>query len=133
MKEQWEINVEKRRELENWVINNLPEVRKGNFIVQRFEVEVGGEVVIINKPFYKEVANKYKQEKDYPERLEIAKRAHLLIQEAKFSHYEEPRHHKGVVAVFEVYEKEIDGITYEFKVKKQEDGRFLYFLQKKKR
>lgn len=115
-------------QLESWYKSNLPETPDG----RRFKVvRMDGEEIIVNQTFYKEVINKSVQDISYTLKLEKAQNAHKLIQDAKYVRTEQPRHEKHIRAneVFKVYERTIDDITYEFKVKENSDGKFLYYMR----
>ena len=65
----------------------------------------------------------------YTDRLEKAKIAHNLIQDAKYVRTEEPQHEKHAGELFEVYERTYEDVVYELKVKATSDERILYYIK----
>ena len=119
-----------RKQLTQWYKENLPTVKIGKMEMKRFEVATPEENVltVVNRNFYEETAAKYKDSPDYPERLKLARQAHLLFPKAKYVRDEEPRDHKDA-SKFKVYEYETDGWTIEFKCKVNNDGYFLHYMR----
>lgn len=127
-----EITLRKRRaakRLEEWWKLHLPMTKHG----RRFVVQLNdGKKVVINKNFYKEEITHYPTSEWYEERLETAQYAHEHIVDAIYRRIEAPRHNKGVIKKFLVYEKRIGQSIYEFKIKEQRDGLYLHFMKNKK-
>jgi len=120
---------EAAQDLVKWYKNNLPTKKVGKFEAKRFEVQRTdiNEPVIVNKTFYNEIIGKHKEDKRYIEKLELSKKAHQLIKNAKYIHDEKPKHVKA--STVKVYEYENDGATIELKCKVNPDGVFLYYMR----
>jgi len=127
-------SVEKTEAAQNlvkWYKNNLPTKKVGKFEAKRFEVQRIDleEPIIVNSTFYKEIISKYKTDKSYVEKLELAKQAHVFIQQAEFLHSEPSKHAKA--SVFKVYQYDYNGTLLELKCKVNEDGIYLYYMKHK--
>lgn len=125
-------NKSARKELSDWYTKNLPEAKAGKFKAKRFEINTPGDKTktYINRRFYEEVSSKYKNDKQYNLRLELAREAHLLFPKAHFVRTEESQHHKDAL-YFDVYEyaDKDRGLVIEFKRKVNKDGGFLHFMR----
>jgi hypothetical protein len=115
--------------LKKWCNENLPKTMDGKFVAYRFEVTnlFIPEKVIVNKKFYGEIISKNQSDLFYLTKLELAKNAHNLFQDAIFKQFEDSIHHPE--AVFLVFTKKIEGFELEFKVKKNADGYFLHYMR----
>ncbi len=125
-------NNEAAKELESWYKQNLPTKEINGMPMRRFVVDTQyGDDIVINKNFYNELISKYKDDVAYIDKLEISRNAHRYLKNAKYTRTEEPEHEKHAGTKFKVYEKEIEGIKYEFKTKVESDGEYLYYMKRK--
>lgn len=117
-------------EIRKWAKNNLPKVMAGKFKAARFEVDVPGvdDKIVINKPFYDEVASQYTNDKKYFNRVQLSKQAHILIKDAELISIEKPKHHPQGTE-FLVFNYDKNGLKLEFKAKKNSSGIFLYYMR----
>jgi hypothetical protein len=118
------------KELTKWFGKNLPEVKVGKFIAKRFYVAhpMISDFIIINKNFYTEIIGWHREDLLYTIKLEIAKSAHILLEKAFFDRFEDSVHHAEVEA-FLVFKYDYQGLSIEFKVKKNPDGYFLHYMR----
>ncbi len=123
------------KKLVEWYKTNLPTKELNGAPTKRFVIETQyGDTVIVNKNFYNKIISSYTDDIFYQERLEIAKLSHTNLKKAKLiPRTEEPRHesHKAAEETFKVYEREIDGVVYQFKTKVNKDGEYLYYMRRK--
>lgn len=120
------------KDLEEWYKGKMPETTVGNNMARRFTVQrVDGETVIVNKTFYNKMISSYNNDLFYADKLDKARIAHNLIQDARYVRTEKPEHEKHSEEMFKVYERVYDDIVYEFKVKVTSDERFLYYMKRK--
>ena len=120
---------EAQKSLEKYYKTLLPELRDGKFIQKRLVVSTkDGVNVIINRNFYEETKNKYKDDVLYLNKLEYARHAHEMITKATLTDpnetaidYED--------AFFRVYEFVDEFYRVEMKVKCNRDGNFLHILR----
>lgn len=128
-------NTTAANDLTEWYKQNLPLKSFNGQEGKRFVVETQyGDIVIVNKNFFNEVIAQYKDDVAYQDKLEISKQAHKLIKSAKLvSKHEAPTHESHIKAgeYFKVYEKEIEGITYQIKTKVNQDGEYMYYIKRK--
>ena len=111
-----------RCQLEQWVKDNLPSTMVGKFLTRRFEVKASdGSDAIIKRDFYKETSSKHQDDPLYPVKLEYARNAHNLFENA---HYVRPE-----VSIDHPFECEDGCYRIEFKVRKNSDGNFLHILR----
>jgi len=95
-----------QKDLDNWSRHELPECMVGNSLAKRFVVNTTDNMeVIINRPFYNETINKFKNDPLYILKLEYAKKAHELIQKANLTNPNEASNDHPE-ATFRVYEYE---------------------------
>jgi hypothetical protein len=87
-----------------------------------------GQFGIINKVFYNELINKYKNDFLYVTKLEIAKSVHELFETATLVRLEKAIHHDDVEN-FWVFEREHNALKLELKVKHDKMGYFLYYMR----
>ena len=84
--------------------------------------------IVINKKFYEETINKYKNDILYPIKLEYTHNAHELITKATIINpSEESKDHPD--AIFRVYEFTDDCYRVEMKVRCNSDGNYLHILR----
>lgn len=123
------------KKLTEWYKTNLPTKELNGAPTKRFVIETQyGDTVIVNKKFYNKIISSYTDDIFYQERLEIAKLSHINLKTAKLiTRMETPRHdsHKDAEETFKVYEREVDGVVYQFKTKVNKDGEYLYYLRRK--
>ena len=120
------------KDLEEWYKKAMPETTVGNNVAKRFTVHrVDGNIVIVNKTFYNKMISSYNNDLFYADKLDKARIAHNLIQDARYVRTEKPEHEKHSEETFKVYECVYDDIVYEFKVKVTSDERFLYYMRRK--
>ncbi len=107
----------------------LPEVKLGKFVSKRLNVQtLDGINIVINKKFYEETINKYKNDILYPIKLEYTHNAHELITKATIINpSEESKDHPD--AIFRVYEFTDDCYRVEMKVRCNSDGNYLHILR----
>lgn len=107
----------------------LPEVKIGKSIAKRLEFkDANGDDIILNKTFYEETINKYKQDPKYPLKLEYARKIHKFIGKASLKNpHEDSKDHPD--AYFKVYEVIDNCYKLELKVKCNRDGNFLHILR----
>ena len=107
----------------------LPEVKLGKFVSKRLNVQtLDGINIVINKKFYEETINKYKNDILYPIKLEYTHNAHELITKASIINpSEESKDHPD--AIFRVYEFTDDCYRVEMKVRCNSDGNYLHILR----
>ncbi|MBK9292580.1 MAG: minor capsid protein [Bacteroidetes bacterium] len=113
--------------LVSWYKQNLPTTKIGKFDARRFEVKAAmlDQPVVVNANFYNELIYKYRNDKRYILKLEIAKKAHELIGVADFVSQEDARHGNNR---FNVYTTSHNGLLVIMKVKITKDGNFLHHL-----
>lgn len=120
--------IEAASNLVSWYKQSLPKTKVAKFGAKRFEIMRPDlkEPVVINANFYNEIISKYKSDKNYVLKLEIAKNAHELIGAAEFTHREDAIHGKGK---FNVYSIIYENTKVIMKVRVTEDGNFLHYLR----
>lgn len=110
-----------------WYKENLPETKTGKFMAKRFEVNRPDldKPIIVNANFYNELISKFKNDKNYVLKLEIAQKAHELIAVAQYHNTEKARHDNGTFMVYGISHSESEIVM---KVKVNSDGYFLHYL-----
>lgn len=123
-------NADARRDLVKWVKDNLPVVKVGKFKAQRWTVQTNDvdEPTYINRVFYNEISFHHKDDSLYRFRLQIAKKAHLILPLATRIGQEIPKDHPEAKS-FDIYQYDEKRYTVIMKVKVNADGRYLHYLE----
>lgn len=113
--------------LVSWYKKSLPKTKVGKLDAKRFEVIRADHdrPIVVNANFYNEIISKFKSDKNYILKLEIAKKAHELIKIAERQSPEVARHGKGT---FDVYSTNYNKVKIIMKVRVIADGDFLHHL-----
>lgn len=121
-------NKQAANELAKWYKANLPETTVGKFKARRFVIrDKYDEEVIINSGFYDETVSKYKSDPLFKDRVEAAKKAHILIRDAEFAGWEESDHHPG--ERIRIYKAAYGAYSIRMVARVNNDGIFLHYLQ----
>lgn len=109
--------------------NIFSEIEVNGLKSKRATYKVKGYELIYNKNTINEFLSKYKDADDYYQRIEMLGDMEAVVKTAKYSHSEEPKHHKNSIDSFEVFEVEYKGSKYQLQCKKNSAGLFIYYIK----